>query len=176
MKPIVEKVLKGGLIDKSVAELMEKWGNLPPGAADMVNEDALKNATKDHITKLAEDLATEVEKEHKIRETALDLNRIRWPAVVSICTPERREELRKMPGALLVVGQDVAVNVATVVDRMGRYYFRAQDSNKDWFVTGFYVQRRPDGVNLVWERIMEAQPLFIDDTMVCWQVSTMKEV
>ena len=49
LKPVVEKVLASGLVDKNTAKLMEIWGYLPDGASDKVKEDKLKNATKEQV-------------------------------------------------------------------------------------------------------------------------------
>ena len=173
MKPIQEKVLKSGLIDKATAEMMEKFGILDHGSANLVNDDALKNATQATLSKLAEDLAVEVEREHKIRETALDLDRLRWPVQVCIVTPEQRKQYTS-PHALVITGQGPCTDVGAVMDQMGRYYFRSQESKKEWFVPGYYLQRIVNG-DVVWEVIVEAQELFIGERPVCWQVSTMKE-
>lgn len=156
MKPIVEKVLASGLVDKATAELMEKWGYLPEGSAEKTDEDKLKNATQETLTKLASDLATEVEKEHALRETYLDLERLRWPqAIDGIYKPQ--------------VGQpfEVALNLMSVVDRMGRYYFRIQDVDKEWFIPGYYLRKK--GID---EKILQAQVLYIGEQGVCVQVTT----
>lgn len=164
LKPIAKKVLESGLIDKSMAELMEKWGHLPEGSSELVNEDALKDVTKDHLYKLASELATEVDKEHALRETNLDLDRIRWATKVNIRT-----------GSGIV-----AVDLDAVMDRMGRYYFRHADVREEWFVPGYYIERqvgRPhdEKPQTLIEVIIERQVLFIGESPVCYQVATMKE-
>ena len=153
-KALVEKILRSGLVDKATAALMEQWGYLEPGSAEKANEGALKNATKDTLNKLAEDLAGEVEREYVLKETHLDLERIRWPVTVSTIRNSQ--------------GDEVAKNVSAVIDRMGRYYFRAQDANPDWFVPGFVFER----LNGLSETVLEKQILFINETPVCIQVST----
>lgn len=158
MKPIVQKVLESGLVDKATAQLMEQWGYLPDGAADKVDEDKLKNATQETLTKLANDLATEVEKEHALRETYLDLERIRWPAAIDAIS-------KPMPGQ----NEVIASNLISVVDRMGRYYFRLQDVDKEWFVPGYFLKRNGDD-----EKILQAQVLYVGDQGVCMQVTTDK--
>jgi len=156
MKPIVEKVLSSGLVDKATAKMMETWGYLPEGAADKVNEDKLKNATLETLTNLANDLAVAVEQEHALRETYLDLERIKWPASIEgIYQP--------------MAGQPVelARNLTAVVDRMGRYYFRIQDVAQEWFVPGYLLCHK--GRN---EKILQAQILYVGDQGVCMQVTT----
>ena len=74
MSEITEKILKSGLIDKHTAKMMENFGMLPEGSAEKVGEVA-----KGQMAKMAEELAEAVEREHRIRETALDLDR---PVVV----------------------------------------------------------------------------------------------
>ena len=156
LKPVVEKVLASGLVDKNTAKLMEIWGYLPDGASDKVKEDKLKNATKEQVQALASELADELEKEHHIRETYLDLERLRWPAVANVYNP----------GSGLV-----ASSVTCIMDRMGRYYFRIQDVEQSWFVPGYILERStPKGV--VKEHIFQAQVLYLGQIGICVQVST----
>lgn len=162
MKPLVEKVLSSGLVDKATAELMEVWGYLPGGAAEKVNEDALKDATQEKVANLARELAVEVEKEHSLRETYLDLERIKWPAQVRLNPPSGVS-----PGVLLPLSL-----MNAVVDRMGRYYFRIQDVNPEWFVPGFTLSQTTPTGDLKYERIYQSQVLYIGEQGVCVQVST----
>jgi len=158
MKPIIEKVLESGLVDKGTAQLMELWGYLPDGASDKVNEDKLKNATQETLTKLANDLAVEVEKEHALRETYLDLERLKWPAAIdAIYKP------------MLGQPEELASNLVSVVDRMGRYYFRIQDVKQDWFVPGYLLHRNGGD-----EKILQSQVLYVGEQGVCIQVTTDK--
>jgi hypothetical protein len=159
MKPIVEKVLSSGLVDKATAQLMEQWGYLPEGSADKVNEDKLKDATQETLTKLAADLATEVEKEHALRETYLDLERLRWPVTdISLKKPDEAE------GSPLLAEKLVAV-----VDRMGRYFFRIQDVKQEWFVPGYFLVRETGD-----EKVLQSQVLYVGEQGVCIQVTTDK--
>lgn len=158
MKPIVEKVLASGLVDKATAQLMEQWGYLPEGSVERVDEDKLKNATQETLTKLASDLATEVEKEHALRETYLDLERLRWPAAI--------ERISK---PMLGQPEVIATNLVSVVDRMGRYYFRIQDVDKEWFVPGYLLRKNGSD-----EKILQAQVLYVGEQGVCVQVTTDK--
>lgn len=159
MKPIVEKVLASGLVDKATAQLMEQWGYLPDGAADKVNEDKLKGATQETLKALANDLAVEVEKEHALRETYLDLERLRWPAsILSVSKPISAEEK-----------EILASNLISVIDRMGRYYFRIQDVKQEWFVPGYTLLRQTGE-----EKILQSQVLYVGDQGVCVQVTTDK--
>ena len=152
MSEIVKKVLGSGLIDKHTAALMEQFGLLEPGASDLVNEGALKDATQVQMEKLAEELALVVEREHKIKETYLDLERIRWPARVCI----ELSPIQKTP------------YIDGVMDRHGRYFFRYPDVDQAWFVPGRRLFR--DGF-MAHEMIVEATPLFIDDKPVALQVT-----
>lgn len=158
MKPIVEKVLASGLVDKATAQLMEVWGYLPEGSVEKVNEDKLQNATKEQLTQLANDLAVEVEKEHALRETYLDLERLKWPTkIIDIVRPD-------------ILGEQLlAVDLVALIDRMGRYYFRIQDVKQEWFVPG-YLMRRATGP----EKILQSQVLYVGEQGVCLQVSTDK--
>lgn len=158
MKPIVEKVLSSGLVDKATAQLMEMWGYLPEGSVEKVDENKLENATKEQLTQLANDLAVEVEKEHALRETYLDLERLKWPTIV--------QHISKPVGELTV---QLANDLVALVDRMGRYYFRIQDVQQEWFVPG-YTMRRASGP----EKILQAQVLYVGEQGVCMQVTTDK--
>jgi hypothetical protein len=153
---LVKKVLESGLVDKATAELMEVWGYLPDGAADLVKEDALKDATHEKVAALAKDLADELEKEHHLRETYLDLERLRWPASVCIYKPD---------DTLIISG------AVGLMDRMGRYYFRIQDVDQAWFVPGYDLLRQtPKG--MVKEHIFQSQVLYLGRVGICVQVST----
>ena len=167
MKPIIEKVLASGLVDKATVELMEQWKYLPEGASSKVKEDALKGATQETLTELARNLADEVEKEHHLRETYLDLERIRWPASIGAIIDSSGGERRFVAG-----GFD------GVKDRMGRYYFRIQDVKEDWFVPGFMLEHnetsKEDGrtVEIIQEKIIQSQVLYIGEQGVCVQITT----
>lgn len=164
MKPIIEKVLASGLVDAATAQMMEHFKMIPEGSASLVNgtEKKLESATSESLKKLAEDLAYEVEKEHKIRETALDLERIRWPSIVRIHDNH---------------GTCLATDVSAVRDRMGRYYFRLDDVRADWFVPGHVIRRFvsdhdvPGAVKSKDETILDASQLFVGDEPACWQVT-----
>lgn len=159
MKPIVEKVLQSGLVDKATAQLMEMWGYLPEGSVEKVNEGKLENATKEQLTQLANDLAVEVEKEHALRETYLDLERLKWPTTIHSISKPVGDELM----------QNLASDLVALVDRMGRYYFRIQDVKQEWFVPGYFM-RRASGE----EKILQSQVLYVGEQGVCLQVSTDK--
>lgn len=183
LTPIQKKVLERGLVDKSMAELLEKWGNLPSGASELVNQDALKEATKETLVKLSEELAEEVEKEHILRETYLDLERIRWPVVVNVLRRPTPQEIEAghMSRGETPLPKMVANGLPAVVDRMGRYYFRIQDVKEVWFVPGFVFERRlpNEGSSTVehhvLETVLQKQVLYIGETPVCLQVTTEKE-
>lgn len=156
-KSLIDKVLESGLVDRGTAQLMELWGYLPDGSADKVNEDKLKNATQETLAKLANDLAVEVEKEHALRETYLDLERLKWPVtIMCISKPVSAEER-----------QILASDLVAVVDRMGRYYFRIQDVKEEWFVPGYSLERKT-GI----EKILQSQVLYIGEKGVCIQITT----
>ena len=158
MKPIVEKMLSSGLIDKATTRIMEQWGLLPDGSVDKTREDALKHATQAELMRLAEDLATEVEKAHVMKETSFDLDRLKWPVQVGISS------VGSAPKA-----------ASGVIDRLGRYYFRVQDVELEWFVPGYTLTRTDQMLDYAHhEMITEAQFLYIGDEAVCVQVSTKK--
>jgi hypothetical protein len=159
MNALTEKVLKSGLIDKSVAELMERQGILPEGSAEKVDENALKDATREKLIAITESLAVEVEREQRIKETYLDLERLRWPVRIFIATPD-------------LPNQQHTSWLDAVIDRQGRYYFRSQDVDVTKLVPGYLLVR--DGKKTK-ETILEVQPLFIEDSVVAIQVTTREE-
>lgn len=168
MKPIVEKVLKSGIVDRGMVELLERWGNLPEGASELINSESLKDATKQQLTKFAESLADEVAKEHILRETNLDLDRLKWPTTITIF-PKSDTPVRPGP-------EKGAYNIPAVTDRMGRLYFRIEDVEEDWFIPGYRISRRVfDKKNKVstevHETILECQPLFVGEHKIAVQVT-----
>lgn len=170
MKPIVETILRSGLVDKHTVEMMEKWGNLPEGAADLVQEDALKHATKAQITNLVEEIAELVESDKAIKETQLDLGSIRWPAFVKRIERPLEEGTGPHELALRKTVSTIARDIPAIIDRMGRLYFRTQDVHEEWLVPGYLIEREVRGV-VVSEQINEVTPLFVDETCIAWQVS-----
>jgi len=165
MKPIVQKVLESGLIDQATADLMDRFRMLPEGASQLVRENALKDATQSSLRSLAESLAVEVEKEHKIRETYLDLERIRWPATVTFA------EMQKPFDPAFPLYMFLAEDVVGVQDRMGRLYFRIDEVRGPWLKPGNKILRKKAGDSaMTATTILESQQLFIDDQPACWQV------
>lgn len=154
MKPLTEKILKSGLVDQAMADILEKMGVLPPGASELAQGTDLANATKEALVRLADDLGDLVEKEYgrsKIRETHLDLRLLKWPA---------RVDIRKgTSGALVAEGLDA------VVDSVGRYYFRHSESEVEWFSPGHVLSHGSKSLVVV-----ECQALYTDETPVCYQV------
>lgn len=164
MKPLTKKVLESGLVDKHLAQMLEKWGNLPPGATEIIKDDKLKNATRDQLVSLGEEIGDEVEKLRTLKETQLDLENLRWPTEVSI---------KSMDGVL------IGYKIPAVVDRMDRLYFRIQDVDPAWFIPGCELSRDVVSPNrahmarvMAWnEEIIESTILYSDDVPVCVQVT-----
>ena len=152
MKPIVEKVLKSGIVDRGMVELLERWGSLPEGSSELLKNETLKDATKEQLQKFAEDLANEVATAHALKETNLDLDRLRWPVEVAVLDQYKSQ---------------IAGKVTAVIDRMGRYFFRIQDVKKEWFVPGFVIVRGDSK-----ETILESDALFVGSEAVAIQVTT----
>jgi hypothetical protein len=74
MKPLVEKLLKSGVIDKHAALMMERWKTLEPGSAELVGTEQI--TTKKGLEKFAEEIEALLDKDSEItKETPLD-----WPA------------------------------------------------------------------------------------------------
>lgn len=158
MKPIVEKVLKSGIVDRGMVELLERWGNLPEGSSELLKNETLKDATKEQLQKFAEDLANEVATAHILKETNLDLDRLKWPIEVSVLDQYKAQ---------------IACKVTAVIDRMNRYFFRIQDVKKEWFTPGFTIVRNdPHNNELRKETILEADTVFVGPDPVAIQVTT----
>lgn len=167
IKPLSQTILKSGLVDKSMARMLEHWGHLPSGAADLVpeDEDHLKKATKAELDTLVEDISVEVEKARILKESQFDLDRLRWPTKVDLYDEKEKLVLSKHPA---------------LIDRMNRLYFRMEDIKQEWFVPGFRIRRfrndldQPGCVKPVDGRVTECTVLYADDQPVCIQVSSQK--
>lgn len=150
MNSTIEKVLRSGLIDRSMAELMEKYQLLPEGAAEQVRE-----ATREQMKKVAEEVVELAEQEALIKETRFDLERLRWPVNVYTALPDSVNRMH-------------SPWVEGVIDRMGRYFFRVQDVKEEWFVPGYILQKSGKRT----EEILEVTKLYIDEQPVAIQVTT----
>jgi hypothetical protein len=53
MKELTRKILESGLVEKHAVLLMEKWGQLDPGAADLVGR---KQVTVESLSKFVEEI------------------------------------------------------------------------------------------------------------------------
>jgi hypothetical protein len=157
MSELSDKILRSGLIDKHTAELLEKYGLIESSDVEKVPEGApLANATKQQLTKFADELAEIVERDVRLKESYLDLEKLRWPVTVII----------KSSGG---EGQVHVDEITALVDRMGRYYIRPQDINIKAVVPGFTMVILP---SMREELIVEAQPLYVGDVVAAIQVAT----
>jgi hypothetical protein len=171
MSDLTKKILESGLVDEATARLMERWGNLPEGSAELTKNkpEHLQNATREELMKFAEDIGEEVDKQRRMRETMLDMDRLRFPVHVKIYKQHIITDDGAHMGKTLVAG-----NVNGVIDRMGRYYFRFQDVRENWFVPGYVIQKQESGeekVTFSLEEITESQVLSAGESPVCIQVS-----
>ena len=70
MKPLVQKILEAGLVDKHAAKMFEQWGQLESGASDMIGR---KELTEKTLAEFAEDIEALLEAEtDQVRETQLE--------------------------------------------------------------------------------------------------------
>lgn len=155
MKPLTEKVLKSGLVDKHMALMLEKWGNLPEGSAELVKDVDFQKVTREQLAQLGEELGDEVEKLRTLKETQLDLEQMRWPTAVTL---------------------EGDFEVPAVIDRMGRLYFRVQDVKEEWLIPGHHTERQVLDKELgrkvvIKEQILESSMLYTDEVPVCFQVT-----
>jgi hypothetical protein len=168
MSDITDKLLKSGLIDQATASLMEKWGSLPAGSTELVREGVLERMTKRELESLAESIAVSVEREVKLKETQLDLDKMRWP-VTAISIRGRPKGDPELP---INSRRFIKGGLTAMVDRMGRYYFRIQDVKEEWFVPGSVMETPVEG-GLKTETIADSQVLYVGDEKVCIQVSVL---
>jgi hypothetical protein len=156
MSDLRDKVLRSGLIDKHTAALLERYELIQEGESDKVPDgDPLHDATKAELELLVRDLDSEIDKEARMRETMLDLDKLRWHTKVVVWSNTTR-----------VTGEHP---IDAVIDRQGRYYFRIQDVDPTWFVPGRRIIREGFKAH---ELILEASPLYLGDQVVCIQVTT----
>ena len=154
MSELTKRILESGLVDEATASMMEKWGVIPEGSAELAKRQELKDATRGELLKFAEDIGAEVDKHRRLKETMLDLNQLRWPATVKI--GNGKNDLRVGP-------------FTAVVDRMGRYYFQPDLDTKKWLIPGYALFNAER--NEV-DTILEVTELFVGDQVAAIQVST----
>lgn len=156
MSDLSKKILESGLIDEATAEMMEKWGVLDAGEADLAKKATLKNATREQLIQFADEIGEEVDRQRRLKETMLDLNQLRWPIQVRLGGEG---------------GDQITGPITALVDRMGRYYFRPQDvTDRSFLVPGRALVTFPDG-NAKTDVILEVTELFIGEDVAAIQVS-----
>jgi len=167
MSELTKKILESGLVDETTAELMERWGTLPAGSAELAhgkaaelarvtaNEDA-KKGIKKSLAKMVDSIGVEVDNYRRLKETMFDLNQLRWPTKVRVWRDAS------------IIHQDVEW-LDAVIDRMGRYYFRPADVHMQWFVPGFRLIRQGF---IVHEEILEVSELYVGDQVAAIQITT----
>lgn len=166
MSELTDKILKSGLVDEATAQLMERWGYLPEGAAELTKHEELKNATREKLVEFAEAVGEEVDKHRRLKETMLDLNQLRWPVLIK--SIRGQTELGRQ--AWLTGG------ITAVVDRMGRYYFRPQDIQPGWLVPGNTLEFDKNDTTsrrilFMTQTILEVTELFVGEDVAAIQVS-----
>ena len=154
---VVEKVVKSGLVDRHTVALMERWGMLPEGSTESV-PDLIRRLAKEQLSQLADDLEQEIEREMAMRETRLDLDRLRWPVEVDVFHGDQE--------------QVAFLALRGVTDRMGKYYFRPEDvRTEEAIAPGMWIVLRTGGVPEAPEEVLEVQPLYVGNAVVCLQVT-----
>jgi hypothetical protein len=77
MKELVKRILESGLVEKHAALLLEKWGQLEPGASDLVGR---VKVTQEGLSKFAEEIESLVSLDAStIKETRLEVQVLRPP-------------------------------------------------------------------------------------------------
>lgn len=71
MKPLMKKILESGLVDRRVAAMLEGWGQLEPGAMELVGQ---KQLTEENLKQFAEEIDELVSTEREqLRETRFEI-------------------------------------------------------------------------------------------------------
>lgn len=159
MRPITIKMLESGIIDFHVARLMERWGNLDVGAADLVGK---QQVTKQTLTEFAEELDS-LMAEPQFRETRLEID----------TKSETRVFVDGAPN------KDRSVKV--YVDSMGRLVFpissdlRGLKRGSELLLCAGMEKTLPKEFWLPCT-VMDIEPLFQDEKMVALQVSVDREI
>lgn len=78
MKELTKKVLESGLIDKHVAQMFEKWGQLEPGATELAGK---HKVTKDTLQQFADEIEDLLDYKKDIHETRLEV-RVKPPIIL----------------------------------------------------------------------------------------------
>jgi len=160
MKPIVEKILKAGLVDKHTTQLMEKWGQIDRGASDLVGADDLKKASEESLTQFAEEVEMLIEKDREeLRETRL---------AIQVGEPMLVEWTSKIIGAPSFSG-DIHMNhnhkIVVFKDNAGNFIFPLLEKNSIYPGAAFQTK---DGER--WE-ILDSSVLYIGEQPYAIQVS-----
>ena len=72
MKPLTKKILMSGLVNKHVAIMLERWGQLEEGASDLVGKERI---TKKTLEEFVEDIEEMVEGDDgEIKETVFAIH------------------------------------------------------------------------------------------------------
>jgi hypothetical protein len=172
MRPLTRKILESGLIDVATATLMERWGALPEGAAALAADKTIETATRAQLVRMADEIGEEAEKALKLRESLLDLDKIKWPVHLSIYKPTSRVGL-EFSSADILLGDRVETNITAVIDRAGRYYFRPSDIQSNSLIPGYVIVR--EHRQGFFETILEVTELFVGSDVAAIQVSTNRE-
>lgn len=70
MKELSKKVIESGLIEKHVVKMMEDWGYMDQGAADLVGK---KKLTQENLEQFLEDIEALVSPDKPMQETRLEV-------------------------------------------------------------------------------------------------------
>lgn len=167
MSELSKKILESGLVDEATARLMERWGVLEEGSADLAKEAMLKNRGREELIKFADAIEVELDKARKLRETNLDINQMKWPVHI--------RSIRGAENGSIIGRPYITGSLTAMIDRMGRYYFRPADVQMAWFVPGYAIERDVSAQGQrhnQTEIILEVSELYVGDQVAAIQVST----
>jgi len=142
---------------------------LPKNSTSVVNEETLKNATREQLLKLTEELANVVVEHQKVRETSLDINKLKWPTIIEIVVNRENSS----PKAV------ITKQIPALIDTVGRLFIRYDEVKESWFRPGFILERKAHkGVDkkiTITEVILESDIFYVGEKPVCIQLTVRQE-
>jgi hypothetical protein len=159
MKTITKKILESGLIPKHTAALMERWRQLDPGAADMVNTESLLDASSDALVKFVDEIDELMTKDREdYREARLEVRG--FPILVKIGPGLTNPIAAFSP--LIVVFRDEVYNPNNEFNTL----IFPTTANEHLKVGAVVLDTKDDFVSTV----EDITPLYLDETVYGYQV------
>ena len=145
MKPLVKKILEAGLVDKHLARMFERWGQLEGGSENLVGTRQITQQTMHEFVEELEILLADDE----IRETRFDVSVSKPPVELYCPTVGIFYAVEDMMGNYIV-------SPSVTLHRGSRIYQDVASTDKPHLT------------------VLEVEPLYQGDTLVSYQVTTDK--